>query len=210
MNNTLLTRLGLLLLCFAATPSMARVTLPLYDASALTNACDSALGEAQKRVAGIEAMLRQAKTDKVLGRWNDLQIALADVLGPAYLFAAVYPDDKVRSAGEACTLKYNVFNTELLQNEKLYRRISRLKASNAVDKKLKQDLLEDFEDGGVSLPPQKRDRAKQISRKLEELRQEFDRNIRDNKTRLSFTAEEVKGLPAAYLNKAQRDDAGNY
>jgi len=41
-------------------------------------------------------------------------------------------------------------------------------------------------DTGVALSPEKRARMKAILQRLEEIRQEFDRNVRDNKTRLAF------------------------
>src|SRR5205807_8684600 len=62
----------------------------------------------------------------------------------------------------------------------------------------------------VALPPEKRARMKAILQRMEEIRQAFNRNIRDNKTRLAFSPEEVKGLPASYLEKAKRDDKGGY
>src|SRR5438445_414443 len=71
-------------------------------------------------------------------------------------------------------------------------------------------ISEAFEDTGVALPPAKRARMKEIIQKLEEARQEFERNIRDNKTRLTFKPDEMKGLPAAYLDNAKRDEQGNY
>ena len=49
-----------------------------------------------------------------------------------------------------------------------------------------------------------------VTSRLEELRQEFDRNVRDNKTRLTFTADELRGMPQDYLDQAKRDDKGNY
>ncbi len=70
--------------------------------------------------------------------------------------------------------------------------------------------MDEFEDGGVALPEGKRARMKAILQRLEEVRQAFDRNIRDNKTRLVFHPDELKGLPTAYLEKAQRDDQGNF
>ncbi len=45
---------------------------------------------------------------------------------------------------------------------------------------------------------------------MELIRQEFARNIRDNKTRLVFTAEEMRGLPQGYLDRAKRDAQGHY
>ena len=44
--------------------------------------------------------------------------------------------------------------------------------------------------------PDKRARLKAIADRLEEIRQEFDRNVRDNQTRLAFSPDEVKGLAA--------------
>jgi thimet oligopeptidase len=76
--------------------------------------------------------------------------------------------------------------------------------------KIRRDILDAFEDTGVALPPDKRARMSAILERLEAIRQEFGRNIRNNKTRVSFTADEVKGLPQSYLDRAQRDDKGNY
>src|SRR5260370_601074 len=102
------------------------------------------------------------------------------------------------------------FRLELFQNEKIYARFHRAGLADAIDRKLKQDVVEAFEDTGVALPPEKRARMKAILQRLEEVRQAFERNVRDNKTRLAFSAEEVKGLPASYLESARRDDKGNY
>jgi thimet oligopeptidase len=75
---------------------------------------------------------------------------------------------------------------------------------------LQKDLLENFEDSGVSLPAKKRARMKAILDKMEELSQEFARNIRDNNQKLTFTPAEVQGLPPDYLARAKRDPNGNY
>ena len=75
---------------------------------------------------------------------------------------------------------------------------------------MRKDILDAFEDTGVALPSTKRARMSAILQRLEVIRQEFGRNIRNNKTRLTFTADEVKGLPQDYLDKAQRDEKGNF
>src|SRR6185369_290876 len=60
--------------------------------------------------------------------------------------------------------------------------------------------------------PEKRKRAKEIFDKLEELRQAFDRNIRDDPTRVKFTPAEMAGMSEAYLkaHEGTRDAEGNY
>jgi thimet oligopeptidase len=99
--------------------------------------------------------------------------------------------------------------TELFQNEQLYERVRRVVPRTNAQKQLQKDLLEAFEDSGVSLPAEKRDRFKAISERITELAQEFSKNIRENKTVVTFTPEECEGLPQSYLDRVPRDDRGN-
>src|SRR3712207_8776257 len=55
-------------------------------------------------------------------------------------------------------VKFSSFNTDVYQNEKLYQRVAATKPETVAQKQLKQDLLESFEDSGVSLPKEKRAR----------------------------------------------------
>ena len=186
-------------------------TVPLHTAADIPALCDAGLARARQAVAGLEALpLARAGVKTVFHALNAMQVAVEDVEGPIYLLSNVSPDKAVREAAEACLLKYSEFGTDWLQSEKLYRRVLAVRAATAVDRKLKKDLTDAFEDTGVALSPEKRARMKDIIQKLEEARQEFERNVRDNKTRMTFTPDEMRGLPAAYLEKAKRDDKGNY
>ena len=191
--------------------AIARTTLPLYDEPALKQACQNALTKARKQTKELAALpLRSVNVGNTLGAWNRLQMDLEDVTGPIYLYGSVHTDKRVRDAADACLLKFNEFNTDLFQNEKIYQRILRVHPRTQPEKMLQKDLREGFEDTGVALSAGKRARVKAILKKEEELRQEFDRNVRDNKTQLTFTAQEMQGLPQAFLDKAKRDDKGNY
>ena len=207
----------LIIVCSLASLSTAalaapaeRATLPAYDGATLAKACTDALARAGAMVKSLQAipMTSVASTD-MLGRWDRLRIATQDVEDPAELLANVSPDEKTRVAGEDCEQKVNRFDTALLQNERLYARIKATSPRGASAIKMRKDILDAFDDTGVTLPAAKRARMSAILTRLEEIRQEFGRNIRNNKTRLSFNADEVKGLPQAYLDKAQRDDKGN-
>jgi len=185
--------------------------IPLWDAPAIEAACGRDLERARKHVAALEKVpLSQATVARVFRPWDGLQILLEDTQGPVEIMTNMSPDAKARAAGEACLLKMNEFNTEIFQNEKIYARIRRAVPADGIDRKLKKDVVEAFEDTGVALPPEKRARMKAILQRMEEIRQAFNRNIRDNKTRLAFSPDEMKGLPASYLEKAKRDDKGSY
>lgn len=193
-------------------PPAARPSLPLWDAARLTQVCAAGLLQLQQQLAALEKLpLENASSAAaVFAHWNQLQISKEDIESPVYLLSNVSPDPAVRAAAEPCLLAYSKFDSQLLQNAAIYQRLRAVQPADAVDAKLQKDLLEAFEDTGVALPTEKKQRMQQILEQLEVLRQEFDRNIRDNKTRLSFSAQEVQGLPEAYLQRAQRDAAGNY
>ncbi len=186
-----------------------RPLMPLYNAAGLTRACDSALAGARRHIGLMRA---KPRSDGVFNEWNQLQIGIEGVLNPAYLLGEVAPDKAVRDASEPCLQKFTALSTEIFQDEKLLKRVQGAQAANARQAKFKQDLLEGFEDSGVALAPEKRARAKEIFDKLEELRQAFDRNIRDDPTRVTFTAAEMQGMPDAYVkaHEAKRDKDGNY
>lgn len=198
--------------CCAFSPTVwaaTRPQIPLWDAKAIAAACTRTLAGASKQVDALERPARAAAR-ATFKAWDHLQILLEDTRGPVELMANVSPDPATRAAAEACQLKFTAFGTDLYQNEKLYARILRTEPADDIDRKLRRDITEAFEDTGVALPAGKRTRMKAILQRLEELRQAFDRNVRDNKTRLTFKPEETKGLPASYLEKARRDNQGNY
>ncbi|HEV7569996.1 MAG TPA: M3 family metallopeptidase [Thermoanaerobaculia bacterium] len=188
----------------------ARATIPIYDAAALSAAAAEALAEARRRLAVIERLPLEAVTpESVLDAWDGIAMMLEDAYGAISLLNNVHPDSRVRDAGDRAEIEESVFVTELFQNEQLYERVRRVVPRTNAQKQLQKDLLEAFEDSGVSLPAEKRDRFKAISERITELAQEFSRNIRENKTVVTFTPDECAGMPQSYLDRVPRDDRGN-
>ncbi|HXI11186.1 MAG TPA: M3 family metallopeptidase [Thermoanaerobaculia bacterium] len=187
-----------------------RVTIPILDDVTLTASCSQVLTDARARVAAMEAVALGAVTpENILDQWDKDQIMIENVTGPVAILNNVHPDKKVRDAADECSLKVSSFYTELFQNEKLYERVRKVKPATAVQRQFQKDLLDAFEDSGVSLPVAKRRRFKEISDRLTELSQEFGKNVRDNTTKLSFKPQEYEGLPKAYLDRVTRDASGN-
>jgi len=146
----------------------ARATIPIYDAAALNAAADEALAEARRRLAVIERLALEAVSpESVLDAWDGIAMMLEDAYGAISLLNSVHPDAAVRDAGDRALIEESVFMTELFQNERLYERVNRVPAVTSAQKQLRKDLLEAFEDSGVALPPEKRQRFKEISERLE-------------------------------------------
>jgi thimet oligopeptidase len=193
-------------LCVHAQPAPQRPLAPLLDAAGVTRTCDQGLARA---AATVRQMQSRQGAGAIFDEWNRLSIAIEDVLNPIYLLGSVSPDKAVRDAAEPCLQKFTTFQADLFQNEKLFARVNAARPANPHQAKLKKDLVEGFEDTGVALPPDKRRRAKEIFERIESLRQQFDRNIREDPTRVSFKPEELEGLPESYLKAHPADASGN-
>ncbi len=200
--------LALLFLLFVSAIATAaeRPQVTLYkSASAVTEACDAALTVAQARADAL------AKTDprRLFAGWNEMDAALEDVLGSIGLQTYVHPDKAIRDAGEGCIVKAAKFQAGLFQTEPLYKQVDAVDAEDAIDEKLREDMLNLFTDTGVNLPPKRRARAKEIIEKTQALDQEFDRNLRENTTKLTFARDELKGLPDSYLAAHKKEKDGS-
>ncbi|HEY0370744.1 MAG TPA: M3 family metallopeptidase [Thermoanaerobaculia bacterium] len=190
--------------------SAERATIPILDASEVTRACERALQRAGELLQRIESIpLESASVETILDVWDDTATVLEDAFGPISLLNSVHPDSSVRDAADVALVQESSFLTDVFQNEAFYDRVQRLAPKSIASRELRKHLLEAFEDSGVSLPPEKRQRFKEISERLTELGQEFAKNIRENGTRLTFTPDECRGLPQSWLDRMPRDEQGN-
>ncbi|HEY0158680.1 MAG TPA: M3 family metallopeptidase [Thermoanaerobaculia bacterium] len=187
-----------------ATFAQERTTLPVLDAVTVRAACAQSILEARESVAKFEALpLAEVSPATVLDAWDAAEIATEDIVSPIAVLSNLHPEKKVRDAAQDCLVEYSRLQTEVYQNEKLFERINAVKPATPAQTQLKIDLVEAFEDSGVSLPKEKRARAKEISDRITVLAQEFAKNIRDNTTKLTFTPAEYKGLPQSYIDRVK-------
>ncbi len=188
----------------------SRPTIALFTAAELIEAAARVLADSGSKLREIEGLpLDRVSPETVLDSWDGIAIGIEDVFGPVSLLNSVHPDAAVRDASDRALIDESVFMTELFQNEALYQRVRGVVPASNAQKQLQKDLLEAFEDSGVSLPPDQRQRFREISERLTELAQEFSKNIRENKTVLHFTPAECGGLPQSYLERVARDSSGN-
>ena len=189
---------------FAEEAVQERTTIPVLDAVTLRAACTQALLEAREQYAKLEAMpVSEANVQSILDKWDDVNIAAEDVIGPVAVHTNLHPDKKVRDAAQECLVKLSSFENELYQNEKLFERINAVKPQTPAQVRWKTDLVESFEDSGVALPKEKRGRAKEIGDRITVLAQEFSKNLANNNTKLTFTPAEYKGLPQSYVDRVK-------
>jgi thimet oligopeptidase len=181
-------------------------SFPVFKTPAEVQArCDRGLKAANAAVARLE---RLPGNQTWLGASDDLNALAEDEAGAIYVSSNVHPDKAIRDATEACELRWADYFSTLGQNEKLYAKAKKVKARDAIDREYLKSLREGFEDAGVSLPADKRKRAKDISDKITALSQTFDKNVRDANIQLAFDEADLKGVPEGVWKTAKRDAQG--
>jgi len=186
----------------AATPAS---TMQLLDAATIASRCDGELANMRGAKKAIEAK----RGSGVFADWNRLSMLFADFAYPVYLLQNVSPEKATRDAAQACLEKVLPFETEMAQSEPLYRRVRAAVPSDAIDKVFKQDLIEKFEDGGATLPLDKRKRAQEIVDEVERLGLQFSKNVNEDPTTVVLTPAEASGMPEAWIAARKRDANGN-
>ncbi|MCP5144986.1 MAG: Zn-dependent oligopeptidase [Gammaproteobacteria bacterium] len=188
-----------------------RGALPLPAAKDIPALCDRTVADMDATVKAIEALpLADVTIANTLEPWSRMQGEMSDVWWVGGLLANVSPDADVRAAEEACDLKIQGYVNTMLQRPELYARFKAVRPADEIDAETLRSTLYEFEEKGVNLAPDRREHAAMIFSRLDKLQQDFARNVRENTTRLTFTADELTGLADEDLNRLARDDDGNY
>jgi len=193
-----------------AEPASPSYAFPSFrNAAQVDAACNALLASARADEKRLQALPPSA-SPALLAELDGMVRAYEDTLGPLSLLNAVHPDKAVRDAADACDLRYQTFRNAFLQNGKVYALIKQVQPADAIDERFLRDTLDAFEDAGVALAKPQQARAKALGNEITRLGQLFDRRIRDDKTRVAFTADELDGVPPQALQDRRRDAQGRY
>jgi thimet oligopeptidase len=200
--------LGVLVLVFdpALAQPAGRQQVPLLDAATIAARCDAELKSWRGQLAAMEA---KKGPDGVLEDFNRLTLVTGDFSRPVSLMSSLSPDKATRDAAKECLQALTPFFSEVYQSRRLFERVDALKPADAIDAQYRADLIEAFEDSGVSLPADKQARVKAINTELTKLSLAFRKAIDEDPTKVTVTLDEARGLPAAWSAARKRDDAGN-
>ncbi len=124
---------------------------------------------------------------------------------------SVVNSDELREAYNACLPKLAAYATDMGQNQRLFEAYQQVLENDTVldnaQRKMLQNIVRDFHLSGVDLPPQKKERFKEISEKLSILTSKFEQNLLDATnawTKLITDQEQLAGLPESALDLAKQ------
>ncbi len=142
--------------------------------------------------------------DNLIAPLEAVSDRLSKAWSPVGHMNSVVNTDALRAAYNACLPKLSEFSTEVGQNERLYQAYQQIRDSaeyatlTQAQRKTIDDALRDFRLAGVSLPPEQKQRFKEISSRLSELMSRFQENVMDATdgwSKLIADEAELAGIP---------------
>ncbi len=131
------------------------------------------------------------------------------------LLQNVHTEAPVRDAAGDAQVEVNNWAVGLEYREDVYRvlegfakRRTQLEPEQA---RLMEEVLRDYRRAGLALPAEERAEVERLRKELNEVQNEFQRNIAQAQAPLLFTAEELAGVPESFLaSPGVKQDDGRY
>ncbi|MHA2364472.1 MAG: M3 family metallopeptidase [Candidatus Hodarchaeales archaeon] len=140
----------------------------------------------------------------------DLEDSRNNLEFPAY----VSPDSKVRDASNQAQATLRKYKVDVLMNADLYRALKTLNENkmscNEEEHWLYDHLLRDFKRNGLDLDTNSQEKLKKIKKEMADIRVQFSGVLNSVSDTLTFSLEELEGVPENTLKILKRDDKGGY
>ena len=141
-----------------------------------------------------------------------LGFLIGDALGRAHLYTSTHPLEGVREAAENAVVELEQLATEVSMSPELFANLQKFDAKRSKGAALKffEDTIVKFRRAGVDRDEKKRRMIVEFKDQLTKLGQDFGKNIREDIREVKVSADELKGLPADYIEAKTPDSDGLY
>jgi thimet oligopeptidase len=151
---------------------------------------------------------KQRTFTNTIGAIDDLLVRLDNDTSLILFMQYVSTDENEREASRAAEEAVNNWLIELGKREDLYKAVKGYADTKpkleGEKKRLFDFTMRDYRRSGMTLPPDKRKKLKEIEMEISKLGIEFQKNIADDETVVPMTAEELKGLPEDTLKRLKK------
>jgi thimet oligopeptidase len=128
-------------------------------------------------------------------------------------FDRMSPDDAIRKACHKAAKQLADVRVELFDDQRLYHAFNDYITSDTYKKEkldeeeryFVQEAMKDFKRSGFHFEKEQFDRIKEIKKKREKLRLEFESNINTDKKSITVTEDELKGVDSSLIKTLEKD-----
>ncbi|MGD9692485.1 MAG: M3 family metallopeptidase [Phycisphaerales bacterium] len=177
---------------------------------------DGAMAEADARLGEMAGQdVSKATFESTIGALDDILYPVVTVMNRLWLMKETQPEDGMRDAASEHVTRLEQWLVGVRYREDVYGAVKAFSeayekgargAMKGEDLKLYKDTMRDYRRAGLALEKSTRDKVEALQKKLSALSNEFGTNITNAEKTLLFTAEEMQGVPASFLERAKQAD----
>ncbi|WP_232522294.1 M3 family metallopeptidase [Marinimicrobium alkaliphilum] len=170
--------------------------------------CEADLVLARGQLAALEDPQTPLSDLGLLEAINDLDIVVNRISGRSSLMRNVHPDEQVRSAADACQQNLVPLGSDISLSRPLYQRLSQvdLEPLSTLDRRFVEKMLQGYQRSGVDRDETTRQRIRALNERINQLGQDFNRNIREDTRQLLIEPERLSGVPEDFIESRLNDD----
>ena len=181
-----------------------------YKAGEVTELCKVSIEHARQALDSIAAVPEaQRNTENTLLALENTTADLSDATTPLTFMGYISTDESVSAEGSACESEIGQFIVSINTRRDLYEAISKAVPRNAAEARLLQKTLEGFEQNGMKLSDEVLSQVRELKGQLSALETQFSTNLNQDHTTVSFSKDELQGVPADFIADLKVDEKGN-
>lgn len=151
----------------------------------------------------------KAKNFDLFLEYENINRELEDNISIYFLIFNLHTDKDVRQAAHECKIMVGNVTDKVNARPDIYQALKKLKGRNAGEARLSYVTLKGLEQSGALIAdPKKHAEFLKLQEKLNELSNQFGKNINDDKTTIEFTAEELDGVPENVIKRFEKGSDG--
>jgi thimet oligopeptidase len=183
-----------------------------YAKGEIHDLCQTALATADTRVKELANVAATDRTDpdKTLLVFEESSADFLDVVQPLIFMGYVSPDPDLRAEASECEVNVGQFAVDVNLRREVYDAIKGAVPRNSDEARLLAETLATFKRNGLDLPDAKLAELKDLGQQLATLEAQFANNLNEDVTTVSFTKEQLAGLPDSFFTGRQADQDGLY
>lgn len=180
-----------------------------YKKGELIAQCKQAIAGSDERYKAIVALKPEARTmETTILAVEENYGDTIDILFPLFIMRNLSNSEDTRKEAQECIQLSTDFSNDVFTRRDLYMALKDQKGRNADEQRLVKETLHDFERNGMSLPDEKLKQFRELSQKLDRLKNEFNKNINEDKSEALFTEAELDGVTPDYIKNLPRNEQG--
>lgn len=176
---------------------------------------DVVLGVVKKNYEAIKKIPKEKRTfENTILAFEKSDYEVSHLMGKADFLMYVSPDARTRNTAQKVIDRLQHKLLDLYYDQDLYSAIKEYVPNkgtlSSLDKKLYEDIVDDFRRAGFDLSDNKRKKLISNVKELQKLSNAFQKNINEYEDYILVTKEELRGLPKTYIESLKKDKTGKY